>query len=96
MGKIFKEIKNIGLDEGILYLEHTKAVDSIRSGTIKLVPFKNFPSSIHESGESGIYPLDISNELEVSGPATSPSLCANFIRILQNDNFKINFNSSIL
>ena len=61
--------KQINLDENALYLEYTKGVNPIRAGTIKSIPFKSFPSSIHESGKSGLHPLDISNELGVTGPA---------------------------
>jgi len=94
MDEMSNENKQIDLDENALYLEYTKGVDPIRAGTIKSIPFKSFPSSIHESGKGGLYPLDISNELGVTGPATSPGLCANFIRLLKNDNIKTNFNSS--
>lgn len=94
MDEMSNKNKQINLDENALYLEYTKGVNPIRAGTIKSIPFKSFPSSIHESGKSGLHPLDISNDLGVTGPATSPGLCANFIRLLKNDNIKTNFNSS--
>ena len=76
------------------YEEYTKAVNPLYSGKIKKVPFKYFSSLIHETGPSKIHPLDISQELECDGPATSPGLCANFVRILKNENVTANFNAT--
>ena len=82
------------LTENALYEEYTKAVDPIRAGTIRKIPFTEFPSTLHETGSSNICPLDISHDLGVVGPATSPILCANFIRLLKNDSLPTNFNTS--
>jgi len=82
------------LTENALYAEYTKAVDPQRSGIINKVPFYNFSSSLHETGESAIHPLDISSSLGIPGPATSPCLCANFIRLLKNTSLKTTHNAS--
>lgn len=58
------------------------------------IPIEVFPASLHESGESRIIPLDISNHLETDYPATSPALLANYIRICKNEKIKTKTNSS--
>jgi gentisate 1,2-dioxygenase len=40
---------------------------------------------LHEDGATRIIPFDLSEELRCAGPATSPTLCANFIRINPGD-----------
>jgi gentisate 1,2-dioxygenase len=67
------------------YFEYTKAADPIGSGTISAVPYAEFGSRLHETGPSGVVPLDLSKELKVPGPATSPALCASFVRILAGE-----------
>ena len=68
-----------------LYYEYTRAADPIGSGAIGQVPVAEFNSSLHESGPTRIIPLDSSEGLKCGGPATSPALCANFVRILAGD-----------
>jgi gentisate 1,2-dioxygenase len=74
-----------GLTQNGLYFEYTKAADPIGSGNISRVPYAEFGAALHESGATRIIPLDLSKELSVSVPATSPALCANFVRILANE-----------
>ena len=64
------------------------------SGAISKIPFANFGSELHESGSTRLIPLDISAELGCVGPATSPALCANFVRILAGDVLSTNFNAT--
>ena len=64
------------------------------SGAISKIPFANFGSELHESGSTRLIPLDISAELGCVGPATSPALCANFVRILAGDMLSTNFNAT--
>ncbi len=68
-----------------LYYEYTRAADPIGSGAIGQVPTAEFPSSLHTTGPTRLVPLDTSKELKCSGPATSPALCANFVRILAGE-----------
>jgi gentisate 1,2-dioxygenase len=82
------------LIENGLYYEYTKAADPIGSGAISKIPFAEFGSCLHETGNTRIIPLDISDKLGCEGPATSPALCANFVRILAKDRLATNFNAT--
>jgi len=86
------ELKN--LIENCLFYEYTTAADPITSGAISHIPFADVSSELHESGGTRIIPLDISAELGCEGPATSPALCANFVRILAGDALSTNFNAT--
>ena len=48
------------------------------------IPIKIFPAELHEHGPSKITPFDLSKELQVNYPATTPNLLANFVRITVN------------
>jgi gentisate 1,2-dioxygenase len=61
------------------YFEYTAAANPIGAGLIPKVPVRTFPGTLHEPGPSRVTPLDISDELQTGGPATGPSLCANFV-----------------
>ena len=89
-----KPIKLKSLIENCLFYEYTKAADPMGSGAISKIPFANFGSELHESGSTRLIPLDISAELGCVGPATSPALCANFVRILAGDVLSTNFNAT--
>jgi gentisate 1,2-dioxygenase len=68
------------------YFEYSKAANPIAAGLISRVPVETFPSRLHEpNGTSRVVPLDISEQLHIEGPATSPSLCANFVCIRPGD-----------
>ena len=86
------ELKNL-IENGLFY-EYTVAADPMGSGAISHIPFANFSSELHESGGTRIIPLDISAELGCEGPATSPALCANFVRILAGATLSTNFNAT--
>jgi hypothetical protein len=62
------------------YFEYSKVVNSVGHQTPKC-PTADFNHCLHEEGESRIIPLDLSGKLLCPSPATSPNLCANFIRI---------------
>jgi gentisate 1,2-dioxygenase len=83
-----------GLVENGQYYEYTKAADPIGSGAISPIPFAEFGSVLHETGDTRIIPLDVSEQLGCIGPATSPALCANFLRILAGEAFPTNLNAT--
>jgi gentisate 1,2-dioxygenase len=68
-----------------LYYEYTRAADPIGSGAITRIPPAEFNSELHMTGGTRVIPLDLSKELKCTGPATSPALCANFVRILAGE-----------
>ena len=82
------------LIENGVYYEYTKAADPIGSGIISQIPFAEFASVLHETGGTRIVPLDISDKLGCEGPATSPALCANFVRILAGESLSTNLNAT--
>ncbi len=84
------------LIEDCLYYEYTKAADPVGSGAIPQIPLIEFSSELHEMGSTRIIPLDISDTLACKGPATSPALCANFVRILAWEALSTNFNATSL
>ena len=82
------------LIENGIYYEYTKAADPIGSGAISKIPLAEFGSELHKTGSTRIIPLDISKKLNCEGPATSPALCANFVRILAGEALSTNFNAT--
>jgi gentisate 1,2-dioxygenase len=94
MTTLVKPIDLNSLMENGRYYEYTKAADPIGSGAISKIPYEEFGSELHETGRTRIIPLDISKELGCEGPATSPALCANFVRILAGEKLSTNFNAT--
>jgi len=82
------------LIENCIYYEYTNAADPIGSGAISKIPYAEFGSELHETGSTQIIPLDISKKLGCEWPATSPALCANFVRILAGEELSTNFNAT--
>jgi len=66
-----------------LYYDYSSAANPIRQGLISPVPYHTFSGQFFEEGPTRIQPLDISPALGCPSPATSPALCANFIRIVK-------------
>ena len=89
-----KPSKLKSLIESGSYYEYTKAADPVGSGVISKIPFAEFGSELHKTGSTRIIPLDISKKLNCEGPATSPALCANFVRILAGEELSTNFNAT--
>ncbi len=77
-----------------LYYEYTQAANPLSSGVISKIPFAKFSRDLYESGATRIIPLDISEQLNCTAPATSPTMCANFVRILANENLITDFNAT--
>lgn len=64
------------------YFEYSKAANPIGSGHAPQVPITRFDPEMYVDRPTGVYPLDLSAELGIgTGPATSPALLANFVRI---------------
>lgn len=89
-----KPSKLKSLIENGIYYEYTKAADPVGAGVISKIPFAEFGSELHKTGSTRIIPLDISKKLNCEGPATSPALCANFVRILAGEELSTNFNAT--
>ncbi len=71
-----------GWADDACYFEYSKAANPIGSGHAPQVPITRFDPEIYVDRPTGVFPLDLSKELGIeTGPATSPALLANFIRI---------------
>jgi gentisate 1,2-dioxygenase len=64
-----------------VFHEYSAAVDPLRVGAISPVPVRQFPAALHASGPTRAVVLDLSDVLGLDGPATGPSLLAQFLRI---------------
>jgi gentisate 1,2-dioxygenase len=72
--------------EDARYFEYSKAANPIGSGHTSKVPIKAFSRDVYVQGPTRIIPLDLSRDLGINdGPATSPGLVANFVRILAGE-----------
>ena len=70
------------LEKDALYFDYASAANPLVQKIIPSIPYQSFSPSFFEGDSSGILPLDVSQVLQCEGPATSPSLCANFVRIV--------------
>ena len=75
-------------------LEYTKAANPLAMGTISKVPYKTFPRALYEHSQTAMIPLDVSDVLQVDAPATSPALCANYVKILAGASLSLNINAT--
>jgi len=65
------------------YYEYTRAANPIGLGLTPKVPMERFPAALHAEGPTRIVELDLSAPMGIDGgPATSPGLLANFMRIV--------------
>jgi gentisate 1,2-dioxygenase len=63
--------------------EYSRAANPVGAGITPPIPLQAFPASLHTAvHETAVIPLDVSAELGVTGPATSPALCAAFVRLV--------------
>ena len=69
------------LTRDALYYDYASAANPLHQNLISPVPYRAFSPDFFAAGPTRIQPLDLSAELGCEGPATSPALCANFIRI---------------
>ena len=82
------------LTQDALFYEYSRAADPIGSGAIPSVPRAEFSATLHEQGPTRVIPLDLSRQLGCPGPATSPSLCANFLHIRPGESIRVQPNAS--
>lgn len=67
------------------FYEYSSAVDPLTVGTIAPVPARRFAPEPGGGERSRLVPLDLSTELGVAYPATSPGLLASFVVLLPGD-----------
>jgi gentisate 1,2-dioxygenase len=82
------------LQNDVQFYEYTKAANPLGRGTIPKEPFAELPSKLHEEGATRIIQFDLSDKLKVEGPATSPNLCASFIRINPGEKISTEVNAT--
>lgn len=68
-----------------LVFEYSSAANPIASGSVPPIPYAEFTSELYAAGPSRVIPLDLSQALKCSSPATTPSLSASFLRIEAGD-----------
>jgi gentisate 1,2-dioxygenase len=61
--------------------DYRRASNPLASGAVPPIPGGRFPARLHQTGPAGIVPLDLAGSLQCPGPATTPGLCSNFVRI---------------
>jgi gentisate 1,2-dioxygenase len=71
--------------EETIYYGYGVAADPITSGATPRIPYQDFHSDVYAAPGTRVTPLDLSAALKCSGPATSPGLTANYIRIEAGD-----------
>jgi gentisate 1,2-dioxygenase len=71
-----------------LLFDYRQAANPVRAGLTDPIPYREWGPELHASGPSAIIPLDLSNDLGTSGPATSPALAAHFLRIEAGEGVK--------
>jgi gentisate 1,2-dioxygenase len=61
--------------------DYRHASNPLATGAVPAIPGGRFPARLHQTGPSGVVPLDLSAALKCVGPATTPGLSSNFVRI---------------
>ncbi len=70
---------------GIRIFDYRQAANPIRAGLTEPIAYRQWGPELHGAGPTAILPLDLSEELGCSGPATSPALAAHFLRLLAGE-----------
>ena len=73
------------LIEAARFYDYRVASNPMTDGGVPPVPGVRFAASLHEQGPTQIVPLDNSRALGCPGPATTPSLSANFLHVHSGD-----------
>lgn len=76
--------------------DYRQAANPVRAGLTEPIPLRQWDPALHQSGPTAVVPLDLSNELGCSAPATSPGLSANFLRIEPGEGLKAAANATSL
>lgn len=63
------------------YHDYRYASNPLSEGATGPVPLVTFDAELHQRGATRVVPLDTSATLGCRGPATSPGLCASFVRV---------------
>jgi gentisate 1,2-dioxygenase len=71
-----------------LVFDYRQAANPVRRGLTEPIPYRQWGPELHASGPSAVIPLDLSRELGITGPATSPALAAHFLRIEAGEGVK--------
>ena len=74
--------------------DYRQAANPIRHGLTEPIPEGRWGPDLHGKGPTAILPLDLSAGLGCLGPATSPALSANFVRILQGEGLPVGANAT--
>lgn len=74
--------------------DYRQAANPIRPGLTEPIPEGRWGPELHARGPSAILPLDLSGALGCQGPATSPALSANFVRILAGEAIGVGANAT--
>jgi len=69
------------LTEAARFHDYRYASNPLADGTLPPIPGVRFPAVLHEQGPTRTIPLDVSEHLLGSGPATTPGLIANFVHV---------------
>lgn len=77
-----------------LVFDYRQAANPIRHGLTEPMREHRWGAALHSQGPTAVLPLDLSAELGCVGPATSPALSANFIRILAGEAIEANANAT--
>ena len=77
-----------GAGSKALLFDYRQAANPVRSGLTEPIPYRSWGADLHRQGPSAVIPLDLSAELGVPGPATSPALAAHFVRIAAAEGIK--------
>ncbi len=82
------------LQQDALLFEYSSAADPISSGSVPAIPYAEFAADLYASGPTRIIPLDLSQALKCSGPASTPSLAASFLRLQAGDQLETHANAT--
>lgn len=78
-----------GWESSAEFFDYRQAANPVRPGLSDPIPLRQWGACLHASGPSAVLPLDLSSDLRIPGPATSPALAAHFLRILSGESLEV-------
>jgi len=81
VGTLVAPVLNQASSEQARFFDYRSAANPQQSGLITPVPYRSFSPDFFDQSGCDVLPLDLSEMLGCSGPATGPALCANFVRL---------------